>query len=373
MLPSFSEIMHGKVSLSHIRDVSIEDLLARKPVTIDAHSMEKFLKGKRVLVTGAAGSIGSRLCHEILAFQPAQLIGIDQNETGIFDLERSLEAANNGLQKSFSLFIADICDKTRIDRIFQETTPDIVLHAAAYKHVPLMEHHPLEAIKNNIFGTLTIAQSSLRHAVNKFIFISTDKAVHPASIMGATKQVGEMICRALNNSCATQFCSVRFGNVLDSQGNVLKIFEGQIRKGGPVEVTHPEMKRYFMLTSEACRLVLQAGTLSKGGEIFMLDMGNPVTIADMAREMIRLAGYTPDIDIPIIYTAVRPGEKLFEELTTEREIPTLHEKIFIVQTEEYPLEKIIDVYLPKLRETLTTMDIASARTLLKEMIPSFPG
>ena len=327
ILPSRQEIIEGKVSLSNIRDITIEDLLGRDTISIDTTTIENFIAGKRVLVTGAAGSIGSHLCRQILKFKPAQLIGFDQNETGIFHLERELGAdffingdSPHSRTVPFTPIIGDICDEDKVEQIFEKYKPNIVFHAAAYKHVPVMEVYPDEAVKNNIFGTLAVAQAAVKHGAENFVFISTDKAVNPTSVMGATKQVGEMICQWLNNQqegsssgvngdsphagtvpfSSTKFCAVRFGNVLDSQGNVVGIFEEQIKKGGPVEVTDPEMKRYFMVTSEACLLVMQAGAISKGGEVFVLDMGKPIKIVDLAREMIKLAGYRPDIDIPIV-------------------------------------------------------------------------
>lgn len=330
IVPSHEEIITGSVSVSHVRDITIEDLLGRDAVRIDQELVSGFIKDSTVLVTGAAGSIGSQLCHELLKFKPFLLIACDQNETGIFNLERSLRLKYPDAK--IEAVIGNVCDSKRIEDIFQRFRIDIVFHAAAYKHVPLMELHPAEAIKNNVFGTLTLARFAAKFHVKKFVFISTDKAIHPSSVMGATKYLGERICHALNMQSDTQFCMVRFGNVLDSQGNVVQIFKDNIKRGLPLEVTHPEMTRYFMVTSEACLLVLQAGALTNGGETFILDMGKPVKILDLATEMIRLAGYEPHSDIPIVFTSIRPGEKLFEELMTTHEIATRHEKIFITRS-----------------------------------------
>ena len=369
IIPSREEIIEGKVSLSNIRDISIEDLLTRDTVSIDTSTIEEFISGKKILVTGAAGSIGSYLCRQILKFKPAHLIGLDQNETGIFNLERELSK----IKVAQTFVIADICDKNKIEQIFNQYKPDVVFHAAAYKHVPLMEKHPDEAVKNNIFGTLNVAQASIKYKVKKFVFISTDKAVNPTSVMGATKRIGEMICQWLNKSQgnpSTLFCAVRFGNVLDSQGNVVGIFEKQIKKGGPVEVTDPEMKRYFMVTSEACLLVMQAAAISKGGEIFVLDMGQPIKIVDLAKEMIKLAGYQPDVDIPIVFTKPRPGEKLFEEILTKKEIPTKHEKIFIAKLPEINEQKLSE-HLKKLKTIIETLNKEEIIKILKEIVPSY--
>ncbi|MFA6145771.1 MAG: nucleoside-diphosphate sugar epimerase/dehydratase [Patescibacteria group bacterium] len=368
ILPGTREILAEKVSLNQLRDVSIEDLLGREAIKIDTQAIQNFISGKTVLVTGAAGSIGSHLCQEILKFNPARLIALDQNETGLFHLGRNLNKEFPNIAKSFE--IGDICDENKINWLFETEKPNIVFHAAAYKHVPVMESHPLEAIKNNVFGTLTLAQAATKHRVDKFVLISTDKAVNPTSVMGATKQVGEMICLWLNKKNLTKFCAVRFGNVLDSQGNVVGIFEEQIKKGGPVEVTHPEMKRYFMVTSEACLLVMQAGALGQGGEVFVLDMGQPVKIVDLAKEMIRLAGYESDVDIPIVFTQMRPGEKLFEEILTNSEIPTKHEKIFMAKLSNFDDQKLIQG-LEKFKQALDKMDKNSIIKILKEIIPTY--
>ena len=365
ILPGTKEILEEKVSLSNLREISIEDLLGRDPIKIDTNAIQEYITGKVVLVTGAAGSIGSVLCEQILRFKPKKLIALDQRETALFYLKRNL----NKLWKDSSLTenplnfaLVDICDKNKIDKIFEKFQPHTIFHAAAYKHVPMMEDDPDEAVKNNIFGTLTVGQAALKYNAEKFVMVSTDKAINPTSVMGASKRMCEKVCVWLNQQNNTRFCAVRFGNVLGSQGSVVPIFEKQIKKGGPVEVTDPEMKRYFMITSEACLLVMQAGAIGQGGEVFVLDMGQPVKILDLAKEMIRLAGYRPDIDIPIVFTGIRQGEKLFEEIITENESPTKHEKIFISHLDNNgdDMEKI----LKEFEQALLEMD----KTRIKELL-----
>lgn len=368
ILPSTAQILDEKVSLSQVRDVSIEDLLGRAPVRIDTKSIENFIVGKIVLVTGGAGSIGSNLCRQILNFKPKRLVAVDQNETGSFHLERELAAEFPNIAKAF--IVGDICDERKMNSVFSVYQPNIVFHAAAYKHVPLMEAHPDEAVKNNIFGTLNIGRAAIKNHVEKFVLISTDKAINPTSIMGASKRVGEMIVVWLNKQNSTRFCAVRFGNVLDSQGNVVGIFEKQIKKGGPVEVTHPDMKRYFMVTSEACLLVMQAGTIGQGGEVFVLDMGEPIKIVDLAREMIKLAGYEPDVDIPIVFTGVRQGEKLFEEIVTDSEMPTKHEKIFISKLNGADDEKLAQSLLAFKNILQGSQDKSELIARLAELVPT---
>jgi len=328
IVPSLSEIIDGMISVRDLRQVEVEDLLGREKVSLNTKPIEDFIKGKRILITGAAGSIGSELSRQVVKFNPELIILLDWDETGIFNIANELNAKFPDIKKRS--IIADIKDENKIAKIFGELKPNIVFHAAAYKHVPLMEEQPEEAVKNNVFGTKVIAQQALSNSVDKFIFISTDKAVNPVSVMGTTKRVGEMLCQAMNQRNGTKFVSVRFGNVLNSRGSVIPIFKEQIRRGGPVEVTHPDMKRYFMLTSEACLLVMQAGAMGNGGEVFVLDMGKPVKILDLAKEVIRLSGFVPDQDIKIVFTGPRPGEKLFEEMLSAEEgtIFTGVQKIF---------------------------------------------
>jgi len=327
IIPPLTKIVDGQISIGDLKDLKIEDLLGREPIYLDYISIKDFVKDKKILITGAAGSIGSELCRQVAKFKPDLIILFDQDETGIFNISKELKSKFPDLK--FSSEIADICDQEKVEYIFNNFKPEIVFHAAAYKHVPLMEVHsdeavknnvfghvPLmevhsdEAVKNNVFGTEILAETALKHKAEKVIFISTDKAVKPSSVMGATKRIGEMVCQNLNKRNSTKFISVRFGNVLDSRGSVIPVFKEQIKRGGPVEITHPDMKRYFMMISEACLLVMQAAEMGKGGEVFVLDMGKPVKILDLAKELIKLSGFEPDKEIPIVFTNPRPGEKL---------------------------------------------------------------
>ena len=370
IIPSITELINGEVSIGKIKEVEIEDLLGREPVSLDTRAIENFIQNKVVLITGAAGSIGSELCRQVAKFRPSQLLLLDQDETGIFNISEELK--NRFPRLKISPLVADIQDEEKINQIFNNYHPNVIFHAAAYKHVPLMELHPDEAMKNNILGTKIVAESAIKYGVEKFIFVSTDKAVNPTSVMGATKRVGEMICQNLNQKNSTKFISVRFGNVLDSRGSVIPIFREQIKKGGPVEVTHPEMKRYFMMTSEACLLVMEAGAMGRGGEVFVLDMGEPVKILDLAKEMIRLSGFEPDKDIPIVFTGVRPGEKLFEEILTAEEgtIATQNQKIFMAKLSRVDENKLNQV-LENLREAVKKSNREEIVNILKQLIPSY--
>lgn len=329
--PPLSEVIRGSVSLKNLKSVDVEDLLGRDPIVLDEKQVENFIKDKIILITGSAGSIGSELSWQAAKFKPNLLILLDQDETGIFNIGNEIKGKFPDLR--IQSLVADIKDQEKVNNIFNKFKPNIVFHAAAYKHVPLMEVQPDQAVKNNIFGTEILVKASLKNLAEKFIFISTDKAVNPTSVMGATKRIGEMICQAYNQKNQTKFVSVRFGNVLDSRGSVIPIFREQIKRGEEVTVTHPEMKRYFMLNSEACLLVMQAGAMGRGGEVFVLDMGKPIKILDLAREMIKLSGYKPDKDIAIVFTGIRPGEKLFEEILTAEEgtFITRNQKIFITK------------------------------------------
>jgi FlaA1/EpsC-like NDP-sugar epimerase len=368
--PPMSEIINGEVSLKNLKDIGVEDLLGREKVTIETKEIENFIKGRPVLITGAAGSIGSELSRQTAKFNPSLLLLLDQDETGIFNISQELQKNFSDLK--IKSFVADVNDKERIEDIFRKFRPKIVFHAAAYKHVPLMEQQPDEAVKNNVFGTKNLARISIENSVEKFIFISTDKAVNPTSVMGATKRAGELICQVFNQKNNTKFISVRFGNVLNSRGSVIPIFREQIKRGGPVEVTHRDMKRYFMLTSEACLLVMQAGAMGKGGEVFVLDMGEPVKILDLAREMIKLSGFTPDKDIAIVFTGIRPGEKLFEEILTAEEgtVATQNQKIFMAKLSEVKKERLDDE-LTKLEKQVKNMDREKIIGALQSLIPSY--
>lgn len=371
ILPGFHELVTGRVGLTDIRQVQLEDLLGREPVHIDVREIEGYLKEKVVLVTGAAGSIGAELCRQVAKFGPSSLIALDQDESGIFALE-------NELTERFSHVkligvIADVRDKCKIAQVFERHRPHVVFHAAAYKHVPLMEAQPDEAVKNNIFGTVTVAEAAGASQTGKFVLISTDKAVNPSSVMGATKRVAEIVLQSMNGQGSTKFVSVRFGNVLGSRGSVIPIFQEQIKRGGPITITHEEMRRYFMVTSEAVLLVLQAGALGQGGEIFVLDMGEPVRIMDLAREMIRLSGYEPDRDIPIVFTGPRPGEKLFEELLTAEEgtVATQHDKIFVARTSASLSSQLLHRQLQRLRRLAEQASREEIIQTLQEIVPTY--
>jgi FlaA1/EpsC-like NDP-sugar epimerase len=329
IIPGMYEIVGDKVNLSRIREVAIEDLLGREPVQLDEEVVSSSIRSRVVLVTGAGGSIGSELCRQVCRFGPERLILVERFENALFEIHRELAAAFPGVM--IEPRVADVGDARRMETIFASHKPELVIHAAAHKHVPMMEWNPGEAVKNNVGGTRTIADLSDKYGTERFVLISTDKAVNPSSVMGATKRVAEIYLQALSQRSATRFVTVRFGNVLGSAGSVIPIFRQQIAAGGPVTVTHPEMRRYFMTIPEASQLVLQAGAMGAGGEIFILDMGEPVKIVDLARDLITLSGLRPDEDIEIKFAGVRPGEKLFEELATDAESAdkTKHPKIFI--------------------------------------------
>ncbi|EEG77504.1 polysaccharide biosynthesis protein [Dethiobacter alkaliphilus] len=331
ILPGVYEILSGDVSISKIRPVEIEDLLGRQEVKINLTEIASYLKKETVLVTGAGGSIGSELCRQITRFQPDTLILLDHTENSVYDIEMELQKRN--LPCEIIPVVADIRDRKRIDLIFSTYNPTVIFHAAAHKHVPLMEANRTEAIKNNIFGTKNVAEAAHKYNAKSFLLISTDKAVNPTSVMGATKRIAEMVIQITSRKSNTRFCAVRFGNVLGSRGSVIPLFRKQIEAGGPVTVTSPEMTRYFMTIPEAVQLVIQAGAMGEKGEIFVLDMGEPVKITDLAHDLIRLSGFEPNKDIHISYTGIRPGEKLYEELLTNEEgnKTTKHTRIFIAK------------------------------------------
>lgn len=367
IVPGIYEILEGKVNLTRMREVTIEDLLGRDAVKLDNQAIGKFLTGKRVLVTGAGGSIGSELCRQVRRFLPEQLILVEQAENSLFSIHKELSETWPGL--STVPVIADICDSRRVNSIFETFRPHVVFHAAAHKHVPMMEWNPGEAIKNNVFGTKKVADAADRYNAQAFVMISTDKAVNPTSVMGCSKRMAEIYVQGLSRRSKTSFVAVRFGNVLGSAGSVIPIFKQQIANGGPVTVTHAEMKRYFMTIPEACQLVMQAATMGKGGEIFVLDMGEPVKIVDLARDLIRLSGFSED-EVPIKYTGVRPGEKLFEELSTVGEdmTKTRHPKIFIGKIEPHLREKI-DAALLALAEVTDRNSLNEVRSTFNRFIP----
>jgi len=331
-IPSLGELLAGKVKVSQIREISVEDLLGRDPVQLEHERIRESITGLCVMVTGAAGSIGSELCRQLIQFQPKCLVALDQAESDLFRLE--MEIAESSGSVRICPVIADIQNYERIEEAIREYGVNSIYHAAAYKHVPMMENHLMEAVNNNVIGLHNVVQAASRNGVGSFVMISSDKAVNPTNIMGLTKRVAELVVSSKSKSklaSATRFVSVRFGNVLGSNGSVVPIFRAQIASGGPVTITHPEMRRYFMTIPEAVQLVLQASTMGKGSEVFVLDMGEPVRILDLARNMIRLSGHEPDVDIPIRFVGLRPGEKLFEELSCagDQVLPTCHEKIMI--------------------------------------------
>ncbi len=365
ILPSVEGLLTGKVSVKQFRDVQVEDLLGREPVELDTDKIGKKLTGKTILVTGAGGSIGSEICRQVYKFEPATLILLGHGENSIYSIEMELNQLS-GLT-SIVTEIADVQDRERMFAVMEKHRPDVVYHAAAHKHVPLMERNPHEAVKNNVIGTKNTAEASDAAGVASFVMVSTDKAVNPTSVMGATKRIAEMIVQHMDKVSQTKFVAVRFGNVLGSRGSVIPHFKKQIEAGGPVTVTHPEMERYFMTIPEASRLVLQAGSLAEGGEVFVLDMGEPVKIVDLARNLIKLSGFT-EKEMEIIYSGMRPGEKLFEELLGEDEVheEQIYPMIYRGKTPEFNVSVIYDFIeqfesysIPVLREQ--TLEIAHFR------------
>lgn len=339
-LPGIYELINGKISINQIRDVEIEDLLGRDPIELNLDSIAGYLTDKVVLITGGGGSIGSELCRQIVKFNPRKLIILDIYENSAYDLQMELNFKYPKISKE--VVIASIREKHRLEEVFEKFSPEVVFHAAAHKHVPLMEANPKEAIKNNVIGTYNLAVTADKYKVKKFVLISTDKAVNPTNIMGATKRMCEMIIQSINKKSETEFVAVRFGNVLGSNGSVIPLFKKQIKEGGPISVTHPDINRYFMTIPEAAQLVIQAGSMAKGGEIFILDMGSPVKIVDLAKDLIRLSGLEPGRDIKINFTGLRPGEKLYEELLMDEEgiSNTTHRKIFIGKPGQFDFEDI---------------------------------
>ena len=369
ILPGLYQLMSGEVSISKLRDVEIDDLLGREPIKVSLNEIMGYVKGKVVLVTGGGGSIGSELCRQIASHKPAQLIIVDIYENNAYDIQQELIIKYPELK--LTVLIASVRNTKRINHIFETYKPDIVYHAAAHKHVPLMEVSPNEAIKNNVFGTWKTAQAAAVNGVKKFVMISTDKAVNPTNIMGASKRLCEMVIQMCNSKSSTEFVAVRFGNVLGSNGSVIPLFKKQIENGGPVTVTDPDIIRYFMTIPEAVSLVLQAGAYAKGGEIFVLNMGEPVKILDMAENLIRLSGYEPYKDIEIVFTGLRPGEKMYEELLMAEEglQGTKNSRIFI--------GKPIEMDYGKFEQQLSELDEAAwketseMRDLVQKIIPEY--
>jgi len=379
-IPGIYEILDERVRIDSIREVQIEDLLRREPVQTDIKRVEDFLKGKKVLVTGAGGSIGSELCRQIIKCSPSELTLLGQGENSIFDIQREILKRISLLNGKFggtnvNIAVANVRSFNRVDNVLGEIQPDVIFHAAAHKHVPLMESNSCEAISNNVKGTQNLIDLSLKHNVEHFVFISTDKAVNPSSIMGASKRVAEMIVLKAAREYGKNYSAVRFGNVLGSRGSVVLTFKKQITEGGPITITHPDIQRYFMTIPEAVQLVLQASVIGGGGEIFVLDMGKPIKILDLAKDIIRLSGYEVEKDIKIVLTGLRPGEKLFEELFIPGEIyeKTIHEKILIAANASHFIPDGFEENLEVLLEKRHENDRDTIVGLLKRLVPEYTG
>lgn len=369
MMPRIDDLISGRVSLSRVREVSVEDLLGRDPIVTDLDGIMSYVEHKVVLVTGAGGSIGSELCRQIASYYPGRLLLLGHGENSIYTIE--MELKKNFPDLRYDTIIADIQDTERMDQVFKKYRPQVVFHAAAHKHVPLMERNPAEAVKNNVFGTKNVADCADRYGVDRFVLISSDKAVNPTSVMGTTKRIAEMYIQSLNVRSDTKFVAVRFGNVLGSRGSVIPYFKQQIKEGGPVTVTHPDMVRYFMTIPEAVQLVLQAGSFAKGGEIFVLDMGSPVKILTLAEDLIRLSGYEPYAEIDIAFTGIREGEKLFEELLTDEENATAthHNRIFIGKSSNLTMSQM-ELELVRLQKFIED-DTVPVKEILEQLVPKY--
>ncbi len=369
-LPGVDKLIDGRVTVNQLQAVKIEDLLGREPVVLDNEAINAFVRSRVVMVTGAGGSIGSELCKQVARFGPRKIILVEQAENNLFHIHRAL--VREFPDVPIVPCVADICDTKRLENVFADEKPHVVFHAAAHKHVPMMEENPGEAIKNNVFGTKKVADLAAKYHVEKFVMVSTDKAVNPTSIMGVSKRCAEIYVQALSLRTKTQFVTVRFGNVLGSAGSVIPLFQEQIAAGGPVNVTHPDMKRYFMTIPEASQLILQAGAMGNGGEIFVLDMGEPVKIVDLARDLIKLSGFVPGEDIEIKFTGMRPGEKLFEELATDDEHAdrTKHPKIFIGKFRPYELARI-EACFAQLHELSDGSDRDAIKGAFAALVPEY--
>lgn len=370
-IPGIFEIIDGKVDIKKIRDVQIEDLLGRAPIEVNLAEMSEYIQNKVVLVTGGGGSIGSELCRQVASFNPKQLVILDNYENNAYAIQQEL-IRKYGNKLNLKTVIASIREEKRMDEIFNEYKPEVVFHAAAHKHVPLMENSPSEAIKNNIFGTRNVAMLADKYKAKRFVLISTDKAVNPTNIMGATKRAAEMIIQTMNEQSETEFVAVRFGNVLGSNGSVIPLFKKQIEEGGPLTITHPDIIRYFMTIPEAVQLVIQAGAMAKGGEIFVLDMGDPVKIVDLANNLIKLSGFEPNVDIDIKFTGLRPGEKLYEELLMSEEglMDTEHKKIFIGKPIEFDMDSMIQK-LEDLEQIVKNEDVGLIDSNMRSLVPTY--
>jgi FlaA1/EpsC-like NDP-sugar epimerase len=368
----YSLLTNDNSIMDKIREVQVEDLLGREPIILDCTLTKSYLQDKSVLVTGAGGSIGSELCRQISSYSPKSLIILDIYENNAYDIQQEL-IRTYGDDLNMEVEIASVRDKNKLEQIFKSKNIDIVFHAAAHKHVPLMEKNPEEAIKNNVIGTYNVAQTAHEYNVEKFVLISTDKAVNPTNVMGATKRIAEMIIQSYNKHSETEFVAVRFGNVLGSNGSVIPLFKEQIKEGGPVTVTHEEITRYFMTIPEAVQLVLRASSMAEGGEIFVLDMGEPVKIKDLAYNLIKLSGLEPGIDIDIEYTGLRPGEKLYEELLIscdKNQIKTNIEKIFIERPTEFDECELFEL-IKDLEVAAYNLDIDKIISLIEKLVPTY--
>ncbi len=369
-VPPVSKWINGELSFNQLKSVNIDSLLEREPIKLDIELIKNQIQNKRILITGAAGSIGSELARQILPFQPSRLFLLDQAESPLHDLE--LELTDKFTSKNFETVIADIRNLERMENVFRSFNPELVFHAAAYKHVPLMENNPSESVLTNIFGTKNVADLAVNYNIEKFVLVSTDKAVNPTNVMGASKRIAEMYIQSLGKNVKTKFVTTRFGNVLGSNGSVIPRFKKQIENGGPITITHPEITRYFMTIPEACQLVLEAGSIGKGGEIFVFDMGKSVKIIDLARKMIKLSGLQENKDIKIIFTGLRPGEKLYEELLADSEntLPTHHPQILIGKVKEYDFNEVSEK-INKLIELFDKQNNEQIVSFMKSILPEF--
>ena len=369
-IPKIGELIEGRISVSTIREVRLEDLVGRQEVRLDPESISRFLCGKRILVTGAGGSIGSELVRQISRFQPQAVGLLDFSELNLFQVEQEFERRLRSLPTQS--FLADVRDRDALNRVLSEFRPHIIFHAAAYKHVPMQENHPREAVLNNVLGTRNLVDLALEMEVESFVLVSTDKAVRPTNVMGATKRVAELFVESMNGRQDTRFVAVRFGNVLSSSGSAIPIFQAQIAEGGPVTVTHPDVMRYFMSIPEAAQLILQAGAMGKGGEILILNMGKPIRIVDLARDLIRLHGLEPEKDIAIEFTGLRPGEKLYEELITSGEgiVPTGHEKIMVLRGKTHDAAALL-AQIESLLAVARQGNREAIKKKLQEIVPEY--
>ena len=369
-VPPVTNWINGELSFKQIKKVQIEELLEREPIQLDKEDIQLQLTGKVILVTGAAGSIGSEIVRQLIRFHPKNIILLDQAESPLYDME--MELHDKYKLQPYEIVMGDIRNKERMENVFRTFHPQIVFHSAAYKHVPMMENNPSESILTNVLGTKTIADLSVEYKVEKFVMVSTDKAVNPTNVMGASKRIAEIYTQSLNKTSATKFITTRFGNVLGSSGSVIPRFRQQIESGGPVTITDPEITRYFMTIPEACQLVLEAGTMGKGGEIFIFDMGDSVKIYDLAVKMIKLSGLVLDKDIRIVYTGLRPGEKLYEELLADHEntLPTHHNQILIAKVKEYDFDSVSN----SINDLITLFDKQDNNSIvkkMKELVPEY--